>query len=222
MISIIVPAYVQTQLSAHITMACLANIIKYTDPKEYELILIHDEPKFPVRDDFGIFKEVGLKEIILPEYTNYSTKMNLAAKQAKGEYLAFIQNDCFVWDGWLEAVKYYFENNLGECIIPHQFPVNYKFVREADDASYEEALNKGARDACAIMITREAFEKVGGFNDEIKAFVEADFYERLGRHNIKQITSSKLLVTHLSLATYYQHDDIFNKNMLNDSLIRNK
>ena len=79
--SIIVPAYVQTHLSAHITMACLANIIKYTNPQDYELILIHDIPKHKVRDDYKVFEEVGMREIILDTYTNYSTKMNLAAKE---------------------------------------------------------------------------------------------------------------------------------------------
>jgi len=37
--TIICTAYNQTPVLAHITMACLANITKYTDPKDYELIL---------------------------------------------------------------------------------------------------------------------------------------------------------------------------------------
>ena len=49
--TIIMPAYVQTKLSAHITMAALLNITRYTDPDDYELILIHDIPKEPIRDD---------------------------------------------------------------------------------------------------------------------------------------------------------------------------
>lgn len=220
--TIIVPAYVQTELSAHITMACIHNIIKYTNLDEYELILIHDQPKHKVRDDFGIFKKVNYREIILSDRTNYSTKMNLGFKEGKGKYFAFIQNDCFVWDNWLTDARYYLENGLGECIIPHQWPVTRDFVLENQKASYEESLNKGARDACAIVITREAFEKTGGFNDDIEAFVEADFYERIAAMGVNQITSGKFLVTHLSLATHYQDMDGFNAKMHHDSLIRNK
>ena len=220
--SIIVPAYVQTELSAHITMACIANIIKYTDPEEYELILIHDIPKFAVRDDFKIFSQVNYREIILDTYTNYSTKMNMAAKEAKGDYLAFVQNDCFVWGNWLTDLRWYLENGKGDCIIPHQWPTTYKFRKDAEEATYEATLNGGARDACMVMITKEAFAKAGGFNDEIKAFVEADFYERMGRTGVSQITTSKALVTHLSLATYFQDPKQFNDNMHSDSLIRNK
>jgi GT2 family glycosyltransferase len=218
--SVIMPAYVQTPISAHMTMAALSNITKFTDTDDYELILIHDIPKYPIRDDYKVLKID--QEIILDEYTNYSTKMNMAAKKAEGEFLCFIQNDVFVWEGWLKGLRYYLENGMGEAIIPAQFPCTRQQILDSYAMSYEEGLNQGARDACMIMITREAFDRTGGFNDDLQAFVEADYYERMSNARVNQITTNKVQITHMTLGTHYQDMEAFEKKVDHDSRIRNK
>lgn len=220
LVSVIVVGYHKTPLSAHITMACLANITKYTDAADYELILIEDVPEYNVRDDYHVLKID--KHIILDEYTNYSTKMNLAAQQAQGEYLCFVQNDVFVWEGWLKGLRYYLETRLGEAIIPAQFPCTRQQILDSYAMTLDEGLNMGARDACMIMITREAFGRTGGFNEELQAFVEADFYERMGRAEVNQVTTNKVQITHLTLGTHYQDMKEFDKKVDHDSRIRNK
>jgi len=217
--SVIVVGYHKTAISAHMTMACLANITKYTDTEDYELILIEDVPEFKVRDDYHVLKID--KHIILKKYTNYSTKMNLAAKKAKGEFIAFVQNDVFVWEGWLKGLRYYLENGLGDAIIPSQFPSTRQHILDTYTQTYEEGLNGGTRDACMIMITREAFDKTGGFDDNLQVFVEKDFYQRMSDAGINQITTSKVDITHITLGTHYQDMDAMDKKMHHDSLIQN-
>ena len=221
--TVVVVGYHKTRLSAHMTMACLANITKYTDTEDYELILIEDtvadEQFYEVRDDYHVLKID--KHIILDKYTNYSTKMNIAAKEANGEFICFIQNDVFVWEGWLKGLRYYLENGLGEAIIPSQIPCTREWILESNAMSYEDGLNQGARDACMIMITRSAFDKTGGFNDDLRAFVEADFYERMGNAGVNQITTNKVQITHITLGTHYQDMDAMDKKVHHDSLIRN-
>ena len=51
--------YLQEPFQAHMTMAALANIARYTDPDTYELILMSDSEKFPVRDDYKVLKIDG-------------------------------------------------------------------------------------------------------------------------------------------------------------------
>lgn len=219
--SIIVPAYDMTPVSAHITMACLANIAKYTDPEDYELILIEEEPPSmcKVRDDYGALKIDN--HILLTEYMNYSTKMNTAAKQAKGEYLCFIQNDVFVWEGWLDVAKAYFESGMAECLVPDQFPRTREYILNAMDMTLEEGLDAGARDACAIFITADAFKRTGGFNENLRAFVEADFYSRCDEAGVIIHPTNKIQITHITLATHYQDMEEFDKKVTHDSLIRN-
>ena len=217
--SVIVVGHHKTPLSAHLSMACLANITKYTDTEDYELILIEDVPEYNVRDDYHVLKID--KHIILDEYTNYSKKMNLAAKEAQGDVLCFVQNDVFVWEGWLNGLRYYLDKGLGEAIIPAQFPCSRQQILDAYDMTMDEGLNQGARDACMIMITREAFDKTGGFNEELQAFVEADFYERMSDAGVNQVTTNKVQITHLTLGTHYQDMKEFDKKVDHDSRIRN-
>jgi len=218
--TIIVVGYHETQLSAHLTMLCLANITKYTDPEDYELILIEDVPKYQVRDDYHVLKID--KHIILEERTTYSKKINIAAEQATGEYLAIIQNDVFVWEGWLKGLRYYLENGMGEAIIPDQFPRSREDILNSYKMSMEEGLNKGARDACMIMITAEAFKKTGGFNPDLQILQEADFYERMSAAGVNQITTNKVQVSHMTLGTHYQDMEEFERKLDHDSKIRNK
>ena len=217
--SCIVVGYHKTPLSAHISMACLANITKYTDIEDYELILIEDVPEYNVRDDYHVLKID--KHIILDEYTNYSKKMNIAAKEAQGDVLCFVQNDVFVWEGWLGGLRYYLDSGQGDAIIPAQFPCTRQQMLDSYDMTMDEGLNQGARDACMIMITREAFDRTGGFNEDLQAFVEADFYERMSKAGVNQVTTNKVQITHLTLGTHYQDMKAFDKKVDHDSRIRN-
>jgi len=214
-------------------MSCIADINKHTNPDEYELILIEDVveeventvPKgkrhhYKFRDPWGKYKID--KHIILEEKTSYSKKMNLAAKYANGEYLMFVQNDVFVDDNWLSDLRYYLENDLADCMIPNQFPLLREEYLLSKKETHEENLGKGHRDACLVAITKDAFEKVGGFNEELEAFVEADFYGRFpGPHGLRINTTSKVSLTHIQLGTHYQDMDEFNRKMTHDSRIRN-
>lgn len=209
-----------TPLSAHTTMLCLANITKYTDTEDYELILMDDIPKYPVRDDYHVLKID--KHIILDEWTTYSKKINLAAKEANGEYLAIVQNDVFVWEGWLKNLRWYLENGYGDAIIPAQFPQSREDILKSYEMTMEEGLNMGARDACLIYITAEAFKKTGGFNEDLRIFQEADFYERMSVTGVNQITTNKVQVSHMTLGSHYQDMEEFEKSLHHDSAIRNQ
>ena len=218
--TVIVIGWHETALSAHMTMLCLANITKYTDTEDYELILIEDMPKFQVRDDYHVLKID--KHIILDRRANYSEKINIAAKEANGEYIAIVQNDVFVWEGWLKNLRWYFEQGLCEAIIPDQFPRSRQYILDSYAMSMEEGLNKGARDACLIMIAKEAFEKTGGFDENLEALQEADFYERMVDCGVNQVTTNKVQVSHMTLGTHYQNQEEFWEKVSHDSNVRNK
>lgn len=218
--TVIVIGYHETPLSAHITMLCLSNITKYTDTEDYELILIEDLPKYNVRDDYHVLKIDN--HIILDRRATYSEKINIAAEQANGEYLAIVQNDVFVWEGWLKDLRYYLENGLGEAIIPAQFPQSRENILKSYDMTMEEGLNMGARDACMIMITADAFKRTGGFNPDLRILQEADFYERMSVAGVNQITTNKVQISHMTLGTHYQDMEEFERKMNHDSKIRNE
>src|SRR5574337_1362293 len=107
--SIIMTSYIPQKFIAEITMATIANITRYTNPDKYELILVDCSPKYEVRDDYQVLKID--KHLKIDPDPGYYEAMNIGAKEAQGDYLCFIENDIFVWEGWLEGLEYYLDRS---------------------------------------------------------------------------------------------------------------
>ncbi|MFA5013917.1 MAG: glycosyltransferase [Actinomycetota bacterium] len=219
--SIIILAYDLNQLMRQITALAIESVVKYTDEEDYELILIDTIPvgaeKLTFFDTFKVFLlnkredriciKQYLKDMENPgQYGSY----NIGAKLAKGDYLCFMQNDVIVTEGWLSNMKYFLDNKLAGAVQPNQFPKTREYVKWAYnlDSSTVEA-TQGARDAGMIMMTRETFEKIGGWNEKIKMFFgEKDIYERLAKNGLSVVGATKAMVLHVNSATYYIRQDI--------------
>ena len=131
--SVIVTSINNTHVSAHMTMSCVRNITAYTEPENYELILVDPvcQPHFPMRDDYHVLKiDKWLKPDPDP---GYATCVNLGAKEAIGDYLFFVQNDAFVQEGWMEGILEYLDRSDGrgyDLIWPDQIPSTREYVKE--------------------------------------------------------------------------------------------
>lgn len=220
--TIIMTAYIQEPWQAHMTMAALANVARYTNPDSYELILMSDSEKFPVRNEYHALK------IDRYERTNglsYTQSMNRGAKLAKGNYLCFLQNDVFVFGDWLEDLKEYILRNLADCVIPDQVPRPYQEVQSFKFMDYEEAMKFGSRDEGLLFITKEAFKKTGGFNESLTLLQARDFYERMSNNGIRQIDTVKVIISHImaasNLNTLYKDPKKYDSMMKADSDILN-
>jgi GT2 family glycosyltransferase len=196
--SIILTAYNQTQFQAHMTMAVIANLTRYTNPEEYELILMSDSEKFPVRDDYKVLK---IDKYIKSEGWGYTKSMNEGAKLANGEYLIFMQNDVFVFEGWLEDLRDYMEMELCECIIPDQMPRPRDFVLQSYQMSAVEAMQYGSRDAGLLMIRKSAFKRTGGWDERQSLLAEKDFYQRMAKAGVIQRDTCRVMISHIMAAT---------------------
>lgn len=219
--SIIMTAYIQEPWQAHMTMAALANIARYTNPRDYELILMSDSEKFPVRNEYKVLK---IDRYERTEGLSYTKSMNKGAKLAKGEYFCFIQNDVFVYDFWLEDLKEYVLRNLGDCVIPDQAPRSYEEVKKIRGLDYEEAMY-GSRDEGLIYITRDAFRRTGGFNESLSLLQARDFYERMSNNGVRQIDTCKVIISHIMAATnlnrLYKNPEEYDQMMKKDERVLN-
>lgn len=191
-------AYIQNPFQAHMTMATLANITRYTNTDEYELILMSDSEKRSVRDDYKVLK---IDKYIKTEGKSYTQSMNLGAKEAKHDILVFIQNDVFVFEGWLPNLRWYLENAVTDCVIPDQCPRDRQFVLDSYNMDHLEAMKYGSRDAGLLMITKEAFKKTGGWNEDLTLLCDRDFYERMAKVGVSQIDTCKVMISHIMAAT---------------------
>ncbi len=218
--SIILTAYIQSKFQAHMTMACLANVTRYTDPADYELILMSDSEKFPVRDEYKVLK---IDKYVRTEGKSYTQSMNMGANVAKGDLLVFLQNDVFVWEGWLSALRWYFEQGLCDCVIPDQCPRDRKFVKESYKMDMLTGSKFGSRDAGLLMISKEAFKKTGGWNEDLTILAEADFYKRMADNDVNQIDTCKVMISHIMAATNLDRPiEEYDVMMKKDASILNK
>ncbi len=201
-VSIIVTSFNNTHTSCHMTMACLANITAYTDPEDYELILVDPvcKPHFDPRDDYKVLKiDKWLKPNPDP---GYASCVNLGAKEAQGEYLVFVQNDAFVQEGWLRGLLKYLENGY-DLVWPDQTPRSREYILKTYKADWfdDESLH-GWNDEGIFAISKKAWEKVGGYKDGMSLLVQKEFLARAGE--LKKVDINKVRFTHIMAATNLQ------------------
>ena len=206
--SVIMTCKIRSHTEAHMTMTSIDMISKFTNKDEYELIVVDPEPTEAIRDDYKVL--VPFTHLKPSPDPDYASCMNLGAKEAKGKYLVFIQNDVFVSEGWLPGLRQYLEKGY-DVVWPDQIPRPREFVLETYklDPFDEQILHgkyTGARDAGLIMMTREIFDKVGGWGEGMSLLAERDIYERLQNINYKAVQTTKVYIAHIMGATnWLQH-----------------
>lgn len=206
--SIIVCAYDTLRIQRQITSACLANIEKYTDVDDYELILIDqmsekwDEAKGSNLDTKHNFFRLT-KDIKLKKHIGMSAAMNLGYKESNPDYpyIVFMHNDVFVWEGWLPALRSFMVEGKDKIIMPHQG----RATREGIKKFRKEEYPRGNDDAGLVMMSKESFKKTGGWDERFKAiYMEAAFRLRLPA---KYWCTGKCVITHIGCGTVYADID---------------
>ncbi len=182
------------------SMQAIANVTKFTDTDEYEMIVVDPTAKYPIRDDYHVLKiDKHLKPRRDPGYTG---AMNLGAKEAKGDYIVFIQNDVFVHEGWLPGLRQYLETGKYDVVWPDQVPRDRAYVKASYDRDpFEPESLIAGRDAGLIMMTRDIFDKSGGWNKELGLLAEKEFYVRLSNAGARWTDTNKVIITHIMAAT---------------------
>jgi GT2 family glycosyltransferase len=221
-VSIIMTAHVQNRAQCHMTMASIANVTRYTDPKDYEFILVSNDEKHIVRDDYKVLK---IDKYLKTEGLSYTQAMNFGFKEAKGDCIVFMQNDVFVWDNWLTKLKSYLDLDWTDCIFPDQCPRDYAFVTKAMGMDFKEAMQFGSRDEGLFMIKRDSFIKTGGFDENLSILAMKDFYSRLATAGVRINDTCKVMISHIMAATNLDRLDTkpeeYNSMMKHDADILN-
>ena len=187
-VSIIVAAYGRPDA----TRACVQSLLAQDYPGEQIEILVADDasdpPLAPALSAFPI------NVMRLDRNVGQSAARNLAAAEAGGELLAFIDNDCTASPTWLrELVPYLHDRDYaivgGRTVAREALGAVAAFeaVRSPLDM---EALQGpvGPREAiaylptCNLLVRRDAFFAAGGFAVEMRVGEDVDFIWRALEH----------------------------------------
>ena len=199
--SIILKSFNPNLFHSQMTMACLGAIRQFTDRKDYELIVIDNAPKSPIRDEYKVLRLDEEKYVRNEEDRGVGASYNQGAALAEGKYLVFIQSDLFVTEGWLPNLIWYLKNGW-DVAYPHQIP----HTREDIKFLYKCPFDKvpwGYRDAGVLAITREGFDKTGGWHEKLKILQETDFYHKIDKAGLRWTCQTKSIINHICAGTNF-------------------
>ncbi|MBI4637605.1 MAG: glycosyltransferase [Candidatus Rokubacteria bacterium] len=218
LVSIIVPTRDRWEL----LQQCLWSVEEKTDYEKYEIIVVDNDSTEPAT--LGYLDGVAAKWRVCryPGRFNFSTINNFGVAQARGDYLLFLNNDVqVIRSDWLTALLEHAQRpevgavgakllypddriqhagvvlGIGGVAVhafkylPHHVPGYYGFSGVVR--------NYSAVTAACLMVRRQVFDEVGGFDERFRvAFNDVDFCLRLRRRGY--------LVVYTPLALLYHHE----------------
>lgn len=188
-VSIVIPAHGP----AAFTRACLRSLLSTETLTAYEVILVVDGTGVGVGDKPDSFEDIERVERLRhPEALGFVHACNRGAARARGEFIVFLNNDTIVTDGWLDALvettrefpragivasRLLFPDGRlqesGSIVHRDASAANCGHGLAADLPRYAHARQVDYASAASLLIRRDLFESLGGFDD---AFAPA-FYE---------------------------------------------
>ncbi len=102
MVSIVIPVFNQIEL----TLACVDSIYQYTDPTEFELVIVDNGSDAPTRQKLRQLLEQhrNLHLVRQMENLNFALGCNLGFAESSGQNLIFLNNDTHVTANWLKPL----------------------------------------------------------------------------------------------------------------------
>jgi glycosyltransferase involved in cell wall biosynthesis len=187
LVSIIIP----TRNAARLLRTCVGSIFARTEYPRFEILVVNNRSDDPETLELfrQLSKEDEVRVIDFDRPFNFSAINNAAARQANGSVLCFLNNDIEVITGrWLDelvshalrpeigavgAMLYYPDNTIQHAgvvlglggVANHAF-LHYPHGTDGYMNRARLAQNYSAVTAACLVVRRQVFEQVGGFNEK--------------------------------------------------------
>lgn len=218
--SIVLNCYDPTQQQRHMTMACLAAIRKFTD-QPYEIIVVDNEPKFPIRDEYNVLRLDKETVIVNEENQTAYHSYHQGAMAAKSDKIVFIQSDVYVHEKTINKLVKYLDTY--DMAFPQQVPISREDVKSIYNVSDGQLADIGGRDAGMIAVRKDAYKKSGGWDGRFKNLLgEKAFFTRWDEAGLTWTDRTNCFITHIAAGNNLLKDQAdYDKEMEYDSeLIR--
>jgi len=213
--SIIVPTFNRpTQLTA-----CLQSLT-YLDyaRNRFEVIVVDDGSVMPPKDIVSSFCHQLTVTLSTQPHRGPAMARNMGAKEAKGEFLAFTDDDCHPAPNWLQSLAARFATRADHAIggqtlnaLPDnlystasQLIINYLYAYYNADPHQARFFTSNN-----LALPADRFRSIGGFNTTFPwaGGEDREFCERWLHHSYPLIYAPEVLVVHahdLSLPTFWR------------------
>jgi len=199
------------------TFNCLSSVQRNTKPGSYEIILVDNGST--EEKSKQILKRLKNAKVLTPsENLGFIKGNNYASKFARGEYILFLNNDTIVLQGWLDALLRTFEIHDKVGAVGSKLIYPDGTLQEAGSIIWNDGSGKGYGrnesdptkpeynfvrevDYCSgasLMVRRELFAEVGGFNEFYAPayFEDADLCFSLRKRGYKVLYNPFSIVVH--------------------------
>lgn len=235
LVSIIIP----TKDKPELIERCLQSIYKITTYPNFEVIIIDNGTTDPAAKK--IIDACPCKKIPYFEKFNFSKVNNIGAKNAKGDYVIFLNNDTQILSGdWIHNLLYYAEQGDIAAVGPLlKFPDNkvqhagvvLGFRGTADHimrdypsdcdgyaGSLTCAREVSAVTAACMMVKKSVFMEVGGFNEYYSViYQDVDLCLKFITRGYRIIFNPRVIILHYECSTRDKHQyDFIDRTLLLD------
>lgn len=208
--SIVVPTYSRPGKLA----ACLQAVAGLCYSRDrFEVIVVDDGSERTPADLVGSFRDRLDVKLIVQPHAGPASARNAGAARARGEFLAFTDDDCLPASDWLKALAGRFAASpdcvIGGCTLnalprnwystASQLLIHYLYLyynTEPDRALFFASNN--------LALPADRFRAIGGFDTcYVRAAAEdREFCDRWLRHGYQMIYAPEVLVYHAHALTW--------------------
>lgn len=219
-VSVIIPVKGKPE----ITRACLESLRRFDSPILEEALIVDNGESGATSE---LLEEIGwnkARRVIGSPSFNFSRSCNLGAGESRGRLLVFLNNDIVVSEGWLEALSQTVMDKggvAGSTLLNPDGTIQQAGMRfgawglmyrvgagaDANDKRFHHTTLEWAVMAASLCISKDAFDKVGGFDERyIFGIEDADLCLKVIESGGKARNVGASRVSHMESATLKENE----------------
>jgi cellulose synthase/poly-beta-1,6-N-acetylglucosamine synthase-like glycosyltransferase len=179
--------------------------------RSYEILIVSESPETATFEN---------TRILTSGRASPARARNIGAREARGEILAFIDDDAYPARDWLEkALQDFQDETVGAVGGPSLVPPGATFFQQVSNKVFELSSNRTGRrysrqekkaeidvwPTCNFFVRKKVFEAVGGFSDKYWGGEDTTFCYDLIKAGGRMLYDPDLLVFHHPRKTLKQH-----------------
>jgi len=199
-VSIIIPALNEEKMIGR----CLESLAKLDFARErFEVIVVDNGSTDRTREIAESFRERLNLRVLEKRGVRISALRNLGAQEARGSIMAFLDADCLAPKEWLERIARLFPAQGAGIVGAHYLlPEDSTWVGRTWHR-YQEAEKAGEVShvpAGDLVVRREDFLRIGGFDESIQTNEDYELCERARANGMTVRAAPEIGVVHLGTA----------------------
>lgn len=166
--------------------------------KDFEIVIADGKSQDKTVENADKFKDRLNLRVIEVDKKNVAHQRNAGAKQAKGDYIVFMDADYIVKKNFVDVCFLEVEKTEADLIIPFSYPITSNilwkiyFAFQNVICVISNYLGKPFGVASANIVKKQAFLKMGGYNESVYVFEDQYFFQVAKRHKLKIKYSNKI------------------------------